>query len=150
MFRLWYPSNTQLAVQQSQKYIDNYNKMNAQRVESTLKYHEQERQLYLEKVKDQRLNSTYQNRSVHTDNNYTDQLIKREKERIIAKQERQRLQKIENDRVRKVYKNKQADLEHIRSENMKTCKYWTSEYKLKPTPQNESYKKTSCERAYSR
>lgn len=157
MFRLWYPSDTQLAVQQSQKYIDDYNKMHAQRVESTLKYHEQERKAYLESATNQKFSSSYpssnsfSNRKTSFNSDYAEQKRKRKKaEREAAQQERQRLRDIENETRRKRQKNKLADLEHIRSENMKTCKFWTDEYKRNPVSQNEIHKQTSCDRAYGR
>lgn len=159
MFRLWYPSDTQLAVQQSQKYIDDYNKMQAERVESTLKYHEQVRSEYLDNSIKQNFGSSNQNRNIFSNSNnnnatnisYIDnskyaqqvkQLEKENKERKNAQNERKRLRDIENETRRKKHENKMADLEHIRSENMKTCNFWKAEYQRNPIAQNEMHKKT--------
>lgn len=166
MFRLWYPSKTDLAIQQSQQYIDNYNKLNAERVKSTIQKIENQRNEYIDNTMKQRYTPARQNSSVffsnqnssanktYTDNSmYANQLKaleKEKKERDAALKARQREQSKENEIRRKRRENKMADLQHIRSENMKTCKYWTAEYKRHPIAQNEIYKKTSCDRAYGR
>lgn len=166
MFRLWYPSETELAIQESQKYLDNYNKANAERVKATIQQIEKERSEYIDNTMNQRFNASNQNRNVffsnqtNSDNNaYVDNskyaqqlklLEKENKKRRNAENERLRAQSKENEARRKRHENKMADLQHIRSENMKTCKYWTAEYERNPAAQNKIYKKTSCDRAYGR
>ena len=71
-------------------------------------------------------------------------IIERDKKREEAKEK----SRLKNEKYKLKEANKRADREHIKKENMKTCKFWTQQFEDNPTAKNNALKQTSCDRAY--
>lgn len=161
MYSYLYRSETEKAIEQSKKHVEQMQKNQQAYIQT--KVDRQNTQLSNTAYKANSFNSfnikneqtAYQKQQ---DNNYKRSLyqkknkeaarlkrLKREQKREDAKEKA----KLQREKYRIKQANARADREHIKKENLKTCKFWTQQYKDTPTAKNKSLKQTSCERAYS-
>jgi len=152
-----YISDTDLAIQQSRDFIDQYEKQNQDYIQSLEQRNvkikndlaqERMNKLILESQLESaqfRLNNDHYQQNTNQNYAFNSSSSNRDKQSLKEKRERNALKR-EKERIKR--KNKQADLEHIRKENIKTCKHWQEQYNNNPTAKNKSFKESSCSRAY--
>ena len=151
-----YRSETEKAIERSNKHIEDIKKRQQEFLQQNAS---NQHKAFNEQYKSSllRSNNNLEWHSRKNNYNYQRDLEDKRRKKIAEKRrlEREKERKYEREKVRLLNEkyriqqaNKQADREHIRKENIKTCEFWTKKYKDKPTAKHESLRQSSCKRAY--
>lgn len=152
LFSFWYKSETDLAIEKSQKQIEMHQQANENRVKAI---QEQQQQKYALMSESMKLKQQETMRKLELDSwerdiqrkAYDEQREKLKAQRKIEYQKEREKRQLLREKQRIQNKNKLADQEHIRRENQKTCQFWIEQYQENPTAKNKSMRQSSCERA---
>lgn len=153
LFSYFYQSETEIAIQKSSLYLEQAKKN--QEVYLEAKYQASnnmlKQQLEIERQIKQQIQNSQNNYGYNTREKIQEERLRQqayEKVRQEKKEERSQKQVKLEEIARRKRELERADRAHVRNENIKTCTYWTQQYKELSSAKNKAFKEDACSRAY--